>query len=59
MGMPLDQFTDEAYEGLASGKEEVTVGSTTEWYNRFEPERQKLFYGMVETTKKEMAGSKS
>ena len=26
MGMPLDKFTDEAYQGLASGKEAVFVG---------------------------------
>jgi len=55
IGMPLDQFTNEAYEGLAAGKEEVTVGSSTDWYNRFEPERQKLFHGMVEMMKKMMS----
>lgn len=52
MGMPLAQFTDEAYEGLASGKEEVTVGNATNWYDNFEPERQKLFHNMMEMMKK-------
>lgn len=50
--MPLAQFTDEAYEGLASGKEEVTVGNATNWYDNFEPERQKLFHNMMEMMKK-------
>lgn len=28
VGMPLDKFTEEAYEGLVSGKDKVIVGST-------------------------------
>lgn len=27
MGMPLDQFLDEAYEGLAAGQDHVIIGS--------------------------------
>ncbi|KAF6218356.1 hypothetical protein HO133_005703 [Letharia lupina] len=50
-GMPLDQFTDEAYEGLAAGKEEVTVGSAQDWYNKFESARQELFHGIVKMRK--------
>lgn len=46
MGMPLDQFTNEAYEGLAAGKEEVVVGSGQDWYNSFEAVRQTLFREM-------------
>lgn len=49
--MPLDQFTDEAYEGLAAGKEEVTVGSAQDWYNKFESARQELFHGIVKMRK--------
>ena len=49
--MPLKQFTDEAYEGLAEGKEEVLVGSAHDWYDAFEGKRQELFRGMVETMK--------
>jgi len=26
IGMPLDVFTDQAYEGLAAGKEHVVIG---------------------------------
>ena len=48
IGMPLDQFTNEAYQGLAAGKEEVAVGSAQEWCDRFEPARQELFSTMVE-----------
>ena len=51
IGMPLDQFTDEAYEGLAAGKEEVAVGDAQDWYENFEPARQKLFYDMVQAMK--------
>lgn len=43
IGMPLDQFTDEAYEGLAAGKEEVAVGIGLGWYKKIEPARQEIF----------------
>ncbi len=45
--MPLDQFTNEAYEGLSAGKEEVAVGSAGQWYDKFEPQRQEAFHGMI------------
>ena len=51
MGMPLDRFTSEAYEGLAAGKEEVTVGDGKGWYNKFEPARQELFHDLIERMK--------
>ncbi|KAL8927000.1 MAG: hypothetical protein Q9208_002545 [Pyrenodesmia sp. 3 TL-2023] len=47
IGMPLDQFTDEAYAGLAAGKEEVAVGNAGDWYNAFEVQRQQLFNKMA------------
>lgn len=47
MGMPLDQFTNEAYSGLAAGKEEVLVGDAAKWYNAFEPQRQQIFIKMA------------
>ncbi|KAL8936462.1 MAG: hypothetical protein Q9216_004913 [Gyalolechia sp. 2 TL-2023] len=47
IGMPLDQFTNEAYAGLAGGKEEVAVGDAAGWYNAFEPERQAIFNKMA------------
>ena len=49
--MPLDQFIDKAYEGLAAGKEEVTVGDAEVEYNKFEPARQKAFHDFVEAIK--------
>ncbi|KAL9066976.1 MAG: hypothetical protein Q9161_007220 [Pseudevernia consocians] len=51
MGMPLDQFTNEAYEGLAAGEEEVRVGASRDWYNKFEPARQELFHALIESMK--------
>lgn len=51
MGMPLDQFTNEAYEGLAAGKEEIAVEDAQDWYDKFEPARQELFHSMAQATK--------
>ena len=51
MGMPLDQFTNEAYEGLAAGKEEVAVEKAQDWYDKFEPARQELFYDLIKLMK--------
>ena len=45
--MPLDEFTDQAYEGLAAGKEEVSVGMSKVWYDKFEPLRQEAFHDMI------------
>ena len=47
IGMPLDDFVEEAYDGLAAGKEEVAVQTAKQWYNVFEPQRQELFRKMV------------
>ncbi|KAL8973647.1 MAG: hypothetical protein Q9197_002120 [Variospora fuerteventurae] len=47
IGMPLDKFTNEAYAGLAAGKEEVPVGNAAGWYDAFEPQRQQLFNKMA------------
>ena len=49
--MPLDQFIEGAYEGLAAGKEEVTVGEAKHWYDKFEPARRELFDELVESMK--------
>ena len=53
--MPLKQFTNEAYEGLAAGKEEVAVGNAQDWYNKFEPTRQELFHDVVKAMKQVFA----
>lgn len=49
--MPLDQFTEEAYEGLAAGREEVPVGDAGSWYEKIERPRREVFRGMVEAMK--------
>lgn len=46
--MPLDQFTQEAYDGLAAGKEQVPVGMSKQSFDTWEAERQKQFHGMIE-----------
>ena len=45
--MPLDAFTDEAYEGLNAGKEEVPVGMAHGWYDAIEPPRQAKYQQML------------
>ena len=52
IGMPLDEFTEEAYNGLVAGKEEVAVQRAKQWYDAFEPQRQELFHEMVGMMKK-------
>ena len=47
IGMPLNEFTDEAYEGLAAGKDQIPVGSAKDWFESFEPQRQEKFHGMI------------
>ena len=54
--MPLAEFTDEAYEGLAAGKEEVTVQEVKQWYDKFEPRRQEIFHNLANVMKKMMSG---
>ena len=56
IGMPLDEFTEEAYNGLAAGKEEVAVQHAKQWYDAFEPKRQELFHKMVAMMKKSYGG---
>ena len=52
MGMPLDQFTETAYQGLAAGKEEVVVGDARGWYDKVEPQRQETFHGLIKAMSK-------
>jgi len=47
IGMPLDRFTEEAYKGLAAGKEQIPVGDAKDWFESFEPKRQEAFHGAV------------
>ncbi|KAI1614192.1 hypothetical protein EDD37DRAFT_682945 [Exophiala viscosa] len=47
MGMPLDQFTDQAYAGLANGSEQIPVGMAQQSFDNFEIKRQEGFAKMV------------
>ncbi|EXJ78669.1 hypothetical protein A1O1_09070 [Capronia coronata CBS 617.96] len=49
-GMPLAEFTDEAYAGLASGSEQVPVGHAKKMFDGLEPKRQELFQYMVKAS---------
>lgn len=43
MGMPLDEFTDEAYRGLIEGLDQIPVGISKMIFNSFETKRQEIF----------------
>ena len=45
--MPLDTFTDEAYAGLAAGREQVAIGMAQKAFDDFETKRQESFHGFV------------
>ena len=44
IGMPLDEFTEQAYQGLAAGKEQVPVSMAQEYFENFELRRQEDFH---------------
>ena len=46
--MPLNEFTEEAYQGLAVGREQIAIGGAKDWFDSFEPQRQKTFHEMVQ-----------
>jgi len=48
MGMPLDEFTDQAYASLVSGSEQVPIGMAKHAFDSFEVKRQEVFAHMVE-----------
>ncbi|USP81538.1 Short-chain dehydrogenase/ reductase protein [Curvularia clavata] len=43
MGMPLDEFTDEAWKGLVEGKDQIPVGFSNQAFDAFENKRQELW----------------
>jgi hypothetical protein len=47
IGMPLEEFTEECWEGLVAGKEEIPVGRTKAQWG-WEEERGRMFGEMVE-----------
>ncbi|KAF7883698.1 uncharacterized protein EAF02_005618 [Botrytis sinoallii] len=53
MGMPLDEFTEEAWRGLERGDEDIPVGTTWKGfgYEEVEMRRKKLFGEMMEKMK--------
>lgn len=47
VGMPLEAFLDEAYEGLARGETEVPVGMAKSWYDTIEVPRRQEFQKFI------------
>jgi short-subunit dehydrogenase involved in D-alanine esterification of teichoic acids len=43
IGMPLDEFTDEAYRGLIEGLDQIPVGMAKKIFDAFETKRQEIF----------------
>ncbi|KAL2217944.1 putative NADP(+)-dependent dehydrogenase [Thermoascus aurantiacus ATCC 26904] len=51
IGIPLEEFTDEALDDLLNGMDQIAVGTAKGPFNGFEQERQKTFARMVEIMK--------
>lgn len=51
IGMPLNEFTDEAISGLEKGLEEIPVGQAKQSYSAVEPQRQAIFRKIIEYMK--------
>ena len=49
MGMPVGEFTDKAYEGLASGSDQVIIGSVgaAGTYNEIVDKRRTAFENLA------------
>ncbi|KAF1940322.1 short-chain dehydrogenase/ reductase-like protein [Clathrospora elynae] len=47
IGMPLDEFTRDAWAGLVEGKEQIPVGFVTKAFENFENKRQEMFNGFM------------
>ena len=47
LGMPLNEFTDEAFAGLEQGLQQVPVGRSKQTFEGWEMGRQKAFAGML------------
>lgn len=54
MGMPLNEFTEETYKGLAGGYEQIPIGRSKGSFQAFEVKRQEIFSEAV----KGMSGGK-
>ena len=48
IGMPLQEFIDEAWSQLSEGADQIPVGSAKEVFNAFELKRQELYHQMTE-----------
>jgi short-subunit dehydrogenase involved in D-alanine esterification of teichoic acids len=47
IGMPLEEFTNEAWAGLTEGKEQIPVGFVAKAFDAFENKRQEMFHGFM------------
>ncbi|KAL2002663.1 hypothetical protein VTN02DRAFT_6273 [Thermoascus thermophilus] len=48
IGMPLEDFTNEALDGLLKGLDQIPVGQAKVWFDSFEQERQQAFARLTE-----------
>lgn len=47
IGMPLAEFTENAWAGLEKGEEQIPVGMSAKSFEAFEKKRQELFHAMM------------
>ena len=50
LGMPIDQFTDAAYEGLAAGSDQIIIGSIgpADMFNEIIDRRRTAFENLAQ-----------
>lgn len=56
IGMPLDEFTEQLWEGLAAGRQDIAIGTAKDAYDAIEPTRQmesKKFNDMMDEALKD------
>jgi short-subunit dehydrogenase len=51
VGMDLEAFTEEVWNGLEEGKDDIAVGMAAKAYEVFEEKRQGMFRGLMELMK--------
>jgi short-subunit dehydrogenase involved in D-alanine esterification of teichoic acids len=47
IGMPLDEFTNEAWNGLTQGLDQIPVGFVAKAFDAFEMKRQEMYNGFM------------
>lgn len=52
IGMPINEFTDAAINGLMKGEEQIGIGMAGDWLDSIEPPRKEKFVKLTELYKR-------